>query len=103
MAVTISNLRYGSSGDLRQNTGSINLGTYTAKANGGTTLTPAQLGLTTVVSLQVTLPVSTTPAVRAVNYDRSAQDIYAFGDNFAEIANGTDLSTFTGEFVALGQ
>ena len=80
-------------------------GTYTGPASyatGGDALAAADFGLGTLVALHFTVPISTTPAARTLAWQASSGKVIWFDMAGAEIANGTDLSTFTADVEAIG-
>lgn len=81
-------------------------GVYTGPASyatGGDPLSAGQLGLGTIEFLDFANPVSATPACRLVGYDNTNAKVIWFDLAGAEIGNGTDLSTFSCRFEAIGK
>lgn len=100
MALTVSGLHYNVEGAKKCNDGIVT--GDTSYPTGGWSLAPEKVGLDTVERFGVDFLVNSTPAVRAARYDYTNEKLMAFGENFAEIANGTDLSAFSARFEAKG-
>lgn len=82
------------------------VGQYTGPASyatGGEAVTAGDLGLGTVEFVDFDNPASSTPACRLVKYDYANAKVIWFDLAGAEIANGTDLSTFVCRFEAVGK
>lgn len=71
---------------------------------GGEAIAPASFGLGRVDLFNAELALSAAgTAVRAVRYDYTNQKVQWFGENFAEISNGTDLSTYSARVEVIGR
>lgn len=100
MAATLSGLDFTVQGDKR-----VTIATVTGDTSypqGGYSITANQLGLGNVLFLDSSFTRDSTPAVRAVSYNTSTSKLLFFDQAFAEIANGTNLSTFSGQLQAFG-
>lgn len=69
---------------------------------GGESLTPSDLGLSTVDFAIATVKVAGTGSVTNVRYDAANQKLLAYGAA-AQISNATDLSAVTATVVAWGK
>ena len=71
---------------------------------GGSALTPAQLGLTTVLAAQAELQVSavTAPVATAATYLVGTGKFQVWQASGAEMTNATNLSTITFQIIAFG-
>lgn len=94
MALTISNLQHGVSGNKRENIADVAFDS--SYPTGGESLTPAQLGLT---SVDVVL--SDHKAGYNFVYDKANQKLLAYNGT-TQVANTTDLSAITARVVAKG-
>jgi len=100
MALTVSGLDFSVAGDKRR---TIATGTAdTSYPTGGYSLLPSQLGMGTILLLDCNFDANSTPAIRAVQYNNATNKLRFFGENFAEIANATDLSAFSGQLEVVG-
>lgn len=93
-------------GPFQDRTGNYNrrVGQYTGPASyatGGDSLPPEQLGLGTLDALLFEAASNGTAAI-LLRYDYTNEKVMAFDMAGAEIANGTDLSTYTARFEAIG-
>lgn len=102
MAATISGLDFSVAGDKRRTLGTVT--GDTAYPTGGYSITPNQVGLGTILALNIELPlnISSGTAVDAARYRISTSKLQFFDFAGAEVANGTDLSTFAARFEAIG-
>ncbi len=100
MAATLSGYDFSVPGDKRATI--VTVTGDTAYPTGGYSITPNQLGMGTVLFVDGAFARSSTPAVRAVSYNNSTNKLVFFDQAFAEIANGIDLSTFSGQIMAYG-
>lgn len=98
---TVSNLDFSVAGDKRRTTGTVTFSSsYTT---GGESVTPSQVGLGTILRFDVDFASSSTPAIRAGNYDVTNSKLLAFTTSDGlQVANGTNLSTFSAKFEAVG-
>jgi hypothetical protein len=71
-------------------------------ATGGDTLPPQSVGLSKIEAI-VGLVISDGTNVYWGYYNQTSQKILWYSATATEIANGTDLSTFTGRFEAIGK
>ena len=74
----------------------------TSYPTGGEALTAAQLGLHSVARVEVEPPIDSTPAARIATYDHTNSVIYFFTAGATQVANGTDLSTFSARATCIG-
>lgn len=82
------------------------VGRYTGPASyvtGGDALSAGDINLGTIEFIDFENPVDSTPACRLVTYDHTNAKVIWFDLAGAEIANGTNLSTFSARFEALGK
>lgn len=100
MALTLANLSYSVAGNKRRTTGRITFDS--SYPTGGESLTPGQLGMFSIDYLSAEPIESSTPAIREVVYEVANNRLVAFTEAFAEVANATDLSTFSCRFEAIG-
>lgn len=100
MAATVSSLQYNVEGNRRNNSGTVTADT--AYPTGGYSVPAGAVGLGSVDSFQIELPVNATPAIRAARYDYTNSKLMYFDQAFAEIANGVDLSAFSARFEVRG-
>jgi hypothetical protein len=100
MAATLTNPDFTVVGDKRLTT--VNVTADTSYPTGGYSITPAQLGLGAILTVDCAYASSSTPAIRAVRYNNSTSKLLFFDQAFAEIAAGVDLSTFSGQIQAMG-
>lgn len=101
MAATVSDLNFIVTGDKRRTIGTIT--GDTSYPTGGYSITPNQMGLATVLLVDVEnlLNTSSTTAIDAARYRISTNKLQIFsGSN--EVANLTDVSAFQGRFEAIG-
>ena len=104
MALTLTRVSQNLSGTIRENTYDVVLDS--AYATGGEALTPAQVGLVRIETLQVVECYQG----YVFAYDRANQKLKVFyGDNnnaadgpLIEVPNGTDLSAVSGRLIARG-
>lgn len=68
----------------------------------GEPLTAAQLGLHSVVRVDVENPVDSTPAARNATYNHTAAKLMYFTAGATEVTNTTDLSTFVARATCIG-
>lgn len=101
MAVTISNLDFSVAGDKRRTIGTV---TFDNSYNtGGETITPQQIGLGTILFMDVSAPVSATPTTRMCSFNNATNAFVVFTSSDGnQVAGGVDLSTFSAQFEAIG-
>lgn len=82
------------------------VGQYTGPASyatGGDPFVASEIGLGTIEFLDFENAISATPANRLLTYDHAAEAVvWIVPDTGAEVANGTNLSTFSARFEAIG-
>jgi len=100
MALTFSSLNFSVAGNKRRTIGTVTFDT--SYPTGGEAVTANQVGMGKIEQFLIAFPVSSTPAIRAADYDYTNDKLRVYGENFAEIANATDLSTFSCKFEAVG-
>lgn len=100
MAAIISGLDFSVSGDKRSTIATVT--GDTSYPTGGYSIAPNQIGLGTVLFADASFLANSTPAVRAAVYNTSTNKLLLFGENFSEVANGTDVSAFSGKIQAFG-
>lgn len=74
----------------------------TSYPTNGEPLTAAQLGLHSVVRVDIENPVDATPAARSCTYDHTNAKLIYFTTASAEVANTTNLSTFSARATCIG-
>lgn len=101
MALTVSNLDFSVAGDKRRTIGQITFDS--SYPTGGEALTPQQIGLGTILWMDVENPVSATPTTRMSTFDHTNGRFLVFTSSDGnEVANGTNLSAFSAKFEAVG-
>ena len=101
MAVTLSSLDFSVVGDKRCTRGTVTFDN--SYPTGGEAITPQQVGLGTILRMDVENPVSSTPTTRMSTFDHTNTKFLVFTSSDGnQVANGTDLSAFSARFEAIG-
>lgn len=101
MAVTLSGLDFSVAGDKRRTIGTVTFDS--SYPTGGEVITPQQVGLGTILDMDIENPVSPTPTTRMCTFDHTNLKFMLFTSSDGnQVANGTDVSTFSAKFEAVG-